>query len=183
MKRKIEIRHDISGNKIVVINDILFRGKRCVCWDDVEVYLKLYIGDLYTISDTNEVIYISKDLPDEYTGSKYTRSLKGGYAKAKANAAQGIPELIQTAMNKRYKENLQSKHQMNAKYGWYRYDSMFAIPVFDERGEISRYNIFTAEILIRHDADGKMYLYDIINIKKRNEQPAWPDAYGKEPIS
>ena len=28
MKRNIEIIHDITGNKIVVINDIRFKGKR-----------------------------------------------------------------------------------------------------------------------------------------------------------
>ena len=34
--------------------------------------------------------------------------------------------------------------------------------------------------------DVKEYLYDIINIKKRNEQPAWllvTNTYGKKPIS
>lgn len=107
----------------------------------------------------------------------------GGIAKAKANIAQGIPELIQVATNRRFKENLEDKHNMNAKFGWYRYDSRFAIPVYDEMGEIERYNIFHAEMVIRHDANGKLYLYDIMNVKKRNEQPAWPNAYGKKPIS
>lgn len=36
-------------------------------------------------------------------------------------------------------------------------------------GEIDRYNIFHASMLVRHSNDGKMYLYDIIDIKK-NEQ-------------
>ncbi len=34
-------------------------------------------------------------MPKEYTGSKYTNSIKGTNAKAKANAATGIPELIE----------------------------------------------------------------------------------------
>ena len=33
-------------------------------------------------------------------------------------------------------------------------------------GEIDRYNIFHASMLVRHSNDGKMYLYDIIDIKK-----------------
>lgn len=58
------------------------------------------------------------------------------------------------------------KHRRNAKYGWYRYDSRFALPVYDGSGEIERYNIFRASLLIRHASDGRMYLYDIIDIKK-----------------
>lgn len=62
------------------------------------------------------------------------------------------------------------KHGRNAKYGWYRYDSRFALPVYDGSGEVERHNIFHASLLIRHASDGRMYLYDIIDIKKRNEQ-------------
>lgn len=58
------------------------------------------------------------------------------------------------------------KHRRNAKYGWYRYDSRFALPVYDRSGEIERHNIFHASLLIRRALDGRMYLYDIIDIKK-----------------
>ena len=51
-------------------------------------------------------------------------------------------------------------------YGWYRYESRFALPVFNEVGEIERYNVFNVIMVIRHAKDGKMYLYDIMNIKK-----------------
>ena len=51
-------------------------------------------------------------------------------------------------------------------YGWYRYSSRFALPVFGEDGEITRYNVFNVIMIIRHARDGKKYLYDIINIKK-----------------
>lgn len=39
------------------------------------------------VSDTDDEIYIGNDLPDEYTGSKYTYTLKGTNAKAKANVS------------------------------------------------------------------------------------------------
>lgn len=39
------------------------------------------------------------------------------------------------------------------------------------KGGIERYNIFHASLLIRHDEDGKMYLYDIIDIKKETGNP------------
>lgn len=51
-------------------------------------------------------------------------------------------------------------------YGWYRYESRFALPMFNEVGEIERYNVFNVIMVIRHAKDGKMYLYEIMNIKK-----------------
>ncbi|MBQ8166480.1 MAG: hypothetical protein IJZ96_05515 [Lachnospiraceae bacterium] len=88
------------------------------------------------------MVYIGSDLPDEYAHSIYTKRLKGGSAKAKANLVQGLPELIEIAVGKRYSENSKEKHTWDAKYGWYRYDSKFALPIFDENGEIEIYNVF-----------------------------------------
>lgn len=120
------------------------------------------------------MIFIGSDLPDEFTGSKYTKKLKGTLAKAKANAAQGLPELIATASKKRFKENLNKKHNSNAAFGWYRYDSRFALPVYNENQELERFNIFNTALLIRHSHDGNLYLYDLINIKKETGKPLEP---------
>ena len=174
MKRNVNIIRDINGHSIVIINDILFKGKRSINWKDVEAYLRQYVGEFYKITATGDIIYIEKDLPDEYAGSKYTYSLKGAVAKAKANAAQGIPELIEIATGKHYKENDGEKHMWNARYGWYRYDSRFALPVYRDNGEVERYNIFHASMLMRHDNDGKLYLYDILDIKKETSNPLEP---------
>ena len=170
-KRNVSVITDIDGNKIVVINDIIFKGKRSINWDDVKDYLKQYVGEYYQILSSDDSIFIGNELPDEYTGSKYTHGLKGTAAKAKANAAQGIPELIEIATDKHFKENQGSKHQWNAKYGWYRFNSRFALPVFSEDGEVERYNVFHASLLIRHDNNGKLYLYDVIDIKKETSNP------------
>ena len=59
-------------------------------------------------------------------------------------------------------------HVGHAKYGWYRYDVRFAIPVYSDTGKLERYNIFAARLLVNHSANGKKYLYDILNIKKAN---------------
>ncbi|MCC8140611.1 MAG: hypothetical protein LIO67_10020 [Lachnospiraceae bacterium] len=166
MDRNVSIIKDLSGNQIVLINDILFKGKRKVNWEDVENYLKKYVGDFYSIADTGEIVYIGSDLTDEYTRSNYTARLKGGSAKAKANASQGLPEMIEIANRKRFEENQKDKHNKDAKLGWYRYDSRFALPVYDESGEVERYNVFHALMLMRHAKDGKLYLYDIMEIKK-----------------
>lgn len=154
-----------------MIDAIRFKGKRNIDWNEVEQYLKQYVGAFIEIAESKEIIYIGSDLPDEYTGSNYTAKLKGALAKAKANAAQGIPELIEIAQNRRFRENLEQKHQKNAKFGWYRYDTRFAVPVFDENNDVLRYNVFHAELVIRHSENGMLYLYDIINIKKETSTP------------
>ena len=97
--------------------------------------------------------------------------LKGANVKAKANAVQGIPEMIEIATGGNYRENDEEKHNRDAKYGWYRFDSYFAIPVYDNDGEIDYYNVFHASLLVRHDEDGKKYLYDVIDIKKETSYP------------
>ena len=80
--------------------------------------------------------------------------------------------IIEIATNCRYQENMKEKHFGDAKKGWYRYTSNFALPVYDEDGAIQRYNVFRIEMLVRHSQDGKKYLYDLVNIKKRTEHPA-----------
>ena len=171
IERDINVIKDADGNSIVMINDIRFRGKRSVNWDDVKTYLKNFVGEAYQIMDTNDSIYIGSDLPNEYTGSNYTYSLKGAAAKAKANASQGMPELIENAYGKHFRKNIEDKHNRNAKLGWYRYDTKFALPVYGSDGEIERYNVFRASLLVRHDENGKMYLYDLIDIKKETSNP------------
>ena len=169
-QRNVSVIQDVDGNNIVIINDIIFKGKRSVDWSDVEKYLRQYVGNFYQIAETGEVVFIGTDLPDEYIGSNYTKHLKGTVAKAKANAAQGIPEMIEIATSKVGEENKKSKHSRHAKNGWYRYDTRFALPVYAESGEIERYNVFTARLLIRHASSGKKYLYDILEIKKETSK-------------
>ena len=168
--RNVSIIEDLNGDRIVVINDIIFKGKRKIKWNDVEEYLQRYVGEFYEIADTKEIIYIGTDLPDEYANSNYTHRLKGTSAKAKANAVQVLPEMIEIASNGIFEINRKGKHGRNAKNGWYRYDSKFAIPVYSDCGELERYNIFKARLLIRHAASGKKYLYDILEIKKETSK-------------
>lgn len=170
--RKVEIIKDLRGNRIAVIDDIIFHNKQKIEWGEVEKYLQKYVGEFYTIADDKEKIFIGKDLPDEYARSKYTAKLKGAVAKGKANAAQAIPAIIEISENASYLENHEEKHAKDAKYGWYRYDSRFAIAIYNREEEIEKYNVFKVRMVIRHSEDGKKYLYDIINIKKESEYPA-----------
>lgn len=78
--------------------------------------------------------------------------------------------MIEIAANLTFEENRKYKHRNDAKSGWCRYDTRFALPVLDENGEIVRYNVFKVLILIRHAGNGKKYLYDILKIKKETKQ-------------
>lgn len=129
MQRKVNVVEDLDGNKIVFIHDVRLKGKRSIEWADVETYLKQFVGESYVIEDTKDMVYIGTDFPDEYAHSEYTISLKGANAKAKANTAQGVPELIEIATGKEY-------------------------------------NVFKVIMVVRHAQDGKLYLYDLVNIKK-----------------
>lgn len=169
MERNVEIVHDTNGKSIVLINDIRFKGKTKEEWDKIEMYLREYIGSCYEIAETAEKIYIGKDFPDEFTHGKDKTVLKGPNAKAKANASQAIGELIQIAENKSESPDYQERHKNKAKFGWYRYDTRLALPVYNNEGEIERYNVYSMRMLVRHDSDGKHYLYDLLRTKKRNE--------------
>lgn len=79
--------------------------------------------------------------------------------------------MLKIAVGKHFRENNNEKHYRNATLGWYRYDSRFALPVYNENGELERHNVFHASMLVRHNENRKMYLYDIMD-KKRNRQPA-----------
>lgn len=172
MDRNVNIILEPNGKKIVLINDIRFKCKKKEDWKEVEEYLKEYIGEFYEIEETSDKVFISSIFPDEYVSSESRLALKGAVAKAKANAVQGIPELIRIATNKEYSENTKQKHNKDAKYGWYRYDVRFALPVYDDKSnEICRYNIFFARMLVRHDKDGKKYLYDLLAVKKETSSP------------
>ena len=168
--RNVNIITDADGKKLVLINDIRFKGKRQIDWNDVKQYLNGYVGDYYEIEENANRIFIGNELPEEYTESESRKSLMGANAKTKANAATAIPELIQIASNPAFEENRKEKHSTNTKYGWYRYDVRFALPVYEEN-ILVRYNIFYARLLVNHAENGRKYLYDILAIKKETSKP------------
>ena len=57
--------------------------------------------------------------------------------------------------------------------GWFRYNTRFAMPITNDDGEIIEYKIYQAVLIVRYSADGKLYLYDIQNIKKETRYPSW----------
>lgn len=171
MDKKVDIIKDADGKSIVVINDLRFKGRRSVDWNVVEDCLREYIGECAEITETSDVVYIGADFPDEFAHSKDTKALRGANMYAKANSSSVIKEMVEIATGKTFAENYERKHKTDAKLGWYRYDTRFAIPVYDDDRELVRYNVFKARILVRHAADGKLYLYDVLRTKKETSKP------------
>ena len=75
MDKKINVISDLEGNEIIIINDIRFKGKRRIDWENVEQYLKEYIGNCYEVVETSDHIFIGSDFPSELKGSDDTRRL------------------------------------------------------------------------------------------------------------
>ena len=168
--RSISIIRDEAGKSIALINDIRFKSRRSIDWNEIENYLKQYVGECFEILETAETVYIGTDFPDEYAHSKDTKNVKGVNEKAKANAITAVGELLEIATGKTEFPDYNNKHGNRAKYGWYRYTTRFGIPVYSEDGVLERYNIFRARILVRRDEDGKLYLYDVVTIKKETSK-------------
>ncbi len=171
MQDKLSIIKDAEGKSIVIVNDIIFKGRRDINWQSVQNYVKKFVGSSYKVLETSDIVYIGYDFPDELKGSEDTRRTKGGNAKAKANSATVLPKLLENASNKRWQENYKLKHGIDAKYGWYRFTTRFALPYYDQDEELQGYNVYRIEMLIRHAADGKLYLYDLVNTKKEASTP------------
>ena len=112
--KKLAIIQNESGNKVVLIPNIIFINKQNIDWNGVETYLKRYVGEIVAMTESKDIIYLGKDFSDEYTGSKYTRKTKGARAKAKANAVQGIREMVEIATNKTFRNNHKTKHNSDA---------------------------------------------------------------------
>ena len=169
--REVKIVKDEQGNAIVIIPDIIFWNKQDIDWQAVKKYLKRYVGEIIENIETKEKIIIGSKFTDEYVGSKDSHYVKGARAKAKANAVQGIKEIVKTASNKIYKENQKSKHDKDAEGGWYYYTVRFALPIYDNGTRTEKYSIFKGRLVVNRSHNGKLYLYDIVDIKKEASTP------------
>lgn len=145
MKPSVEIVEDASGHKIVILPDIIFKNRQNIDWNAVEEYLQKYVGEIITIAETEE----------------------GANAKAKANAAQGIMEMLKIATEKRFRKNRKDKHSINAGNGWYYYTTRFAMPIYENETKTENYHCYSAN----HAENGKLYLYDLVDIKREASTP------------
>ena len=75
--KKVDVIIDADENKLVIINDIRFKGKRKIDWENVKLYLQEYIGAFYEIAESSEIIYIGNEFPEEFTESESKARKKG----------------------------------------------------------------------------------------------------------
>lgn len=170
-KGKYSIEQDSTGKDVVVVQEDIFRGREGEKRKKVVTeYLKNHIGDMFTMIENGKNVYLGKDLPNEYNHSKTTERLGKEKRFAKQKATPGIGEMVEIATNERWESPVhKEKHKVDAKYGFYKYDTRFAVK--DRSGD---YEVYDAELVIRHDADSKLYLYDVQGIKKDTAKVRFP---------
>lgn len=66
-----------------------------------------------------------------------------------------------------WRENVKPKHSKDTQNGWYRYETQFAVPVLNAKKAIDHYTVYGGTLLIRNDADGRSYLYDLLDVQKK----------------
>ena len=135
-----------------------------------ETYLKTLVNTAKPFSAilTDALpVYIGKDLPSEYKGSEYTLGMNRALREVKMQAATNLDEMLLLAENGEWRENVKDKHRRDAQNGWYRYETQFAVPVLNAKKAVDHYTVYSGTLLIRNDADGKSYLYDMIDVEKK----------------
>ena len=135
-----------------------------------EAYLKTLVNTEHpfsTILMDAQPVYVGKDLPGEYRSSEYTKSMLSKLRDVKMQAATNLDEMLLLAENGEWRENVKPKHVKDARNGWYRYDTEFAIPILNAKKAVDHYTVYGGTLLIRNDADGKSYLYDLLDVQKK----------------
>lgn len=163
---KFSVR-EVDGQQIAWIENSGLSSKDLRDHKKIAEYIGRHIGEVYTIIESGQRVYIGEDLPSEYTQSEYTkRLLKNNPAtlKAKNRASDALGDMIEIASGRRW-EKTKHTHNKDAKFGMYRYNSRFAFAVNGGNGA-PNVHAYDVELLIRNASDGKKYLYDIVNIKK-----------------
>lgn len=164
VKEKFSLRE--IGGKVMPVLDVQNDARD---YKVAEAYLKTLVDTEHpfaTILMDAQPVYIGKDLPREYKSSEYTKSLRKATRTVKMQAVTNLDEMLLLAENGEWRENVKDKHKKDAKNGWYRYSTQFALPVLDIKKAVDHYTVYSGTLLIRNDADGKSYLYDLLDIKK-----------------
>lgn len=163
---KFSVR-EVGGQQIAWIENSGLSNKDLHDHKKIAEYIGRHIGEVYTIVESGQRVYIGEDLPAEYTQSEYTKRLlqnSPATLKAKNRAPDALGDMIEIASGRRW-EKTKHTHNKDAKFGMYRYNSRFAFAVNGSNGT-PNVHAYDVELLIRNASDGKKYLYDIVNIKK-----------------
>ena len=160
LKYSVIYNEDGSFNRVKIDDNIFENNEGKSINNTIKDYLEGHINEYANIIESGQKVYLGKDLPSEYAFSKSSQNLPLPDKLAKGRASSGLEEIIENASNRIYEKNQKTKHNTDAKYGFYKYDTKFS---FEHKG---KEQIYSGTVVIRNDADGKKYLYDITNIKK-----------------
>ena len=174
---------EINGSKVAWIDEDITKLKPKDI--SMENYIREYIGNkitengtyLATLPGSGMSVYAETKgrtpaskygLADEYVRSTYTQWAKSNSKnafKAKMKAAGVLDDLISIASGRKWER---TKHAENkdAPYGVYNYDSTFAFPVYDNKGDIKNVRSYDCRLVILNASDGKKYLYDVTGVKE-----------------
>ena len=122
--------------------------------------IKVQKGASYKNILTSNKILIDYKTQGEYLYSKYTKSRTNEIKYVKCILSNYFKELFLNAESKVFVNKKKPKHKTDAKFGFYKYGVKFSIIKNAEE------TCYTCVILVRNDANGKKYLYDILDIKK-----------------
>ena len=183
---KLSIR-EMNGEKTAWIDEDITKAKPKD--ESTESYIKQYIGNqiaengtyLSTLPDSGMKVYAETKhrtakskhgLADEYVRSTYSqwlKSTKKGTFKAKMKAAGVLNDLVSIANGRRWEK---TKHTGNkdASHGVYYYDSTFAFPVKNAKGDTENVRAYDCQLVILNASDGKKYLYDVVDIKENTNK-------------
>lgn len=173
-KYSVIYNDDGSFNKVRITDNIFENSEGKSIKKTIKDYLTQHIGEYADIIESGQRVYLGEDLPNEYAYSEYSKKLPTNRLLAKGRASSNLQEIIENASNRQWSKNKKAKHNQDAKYGFYKYDTKFS---FDVNGGEQNYS---ATVLIRNDVSGKKYLYDILNIKKiGNNLPSIASDFNK----
>lgn len=168
------IRSDENGDPVVVIDQrsigTAFRNDKESARKKLKTVLAVKVNDGKTlfqvIKSSGKKVFLGPFLPGKFAYSGYSKGTRLNTFKKKAELAPHLEEMLEISVNEVFEEDRNGKHGNKAKNGWYKYDSRFAFPVMDSNRNIIDYDIYSARMIVRHDANGRYYLYDITTIEK-----------------
>lgn len=169
--------NDGTINRIKINENIFENNNGKSINQTIREYLKNHIGDIYTIIESGQKVYLGEDLPGEYTYSKSAQSLPITKKLAKGRAVTNLKEIVENATNRKWQSNNKEKHSIDSRYGFYKYDTTFS---FDYNG---KENVYNGTVLIRNDANGKKYLYDILDIQPQKKLANLPSVASNSEMS
>lgn len=68
-----------TRNQVTSVEKIIFTGKQNIPWNEVEQYLKKYIGACFVVEKYKDEIWIAGDFPDENKDMKHRKNASEGW--------------------------------------------------------------------------------------------------------